>query len=150
MNRFMPSGPGPIGLAPATLPLPVAGPSLVAVGARRGSAVTPADGARAVLGPHIGDLSDAPALEAYDVALDHLRRIYGIEPVCAAHDLNPGYLATRLAQRWPHRLPQARPLLLGPDARRRRGRSRSRAHGSRAPARWRAQHLPGSPRQAGQ
>ncbi|MFI7700624.1 carbamoyltransferase HypF [Nonomuraea sp. NPDC049480] len=92
------------GLAPAMLSLPVAGPPLVAVGAQLKSTFTLADGHEAVLGPHIGDLSDAQTLEAYEQALDHLRHIHGIEPVHAVHDLNPGYLSTRLARRWPNRV----------------------------------------------
>ncbi|NJP88714.1 carbamoyltransferase HypF [Nonomuraea sp. FMUSA5-5] len=92
------------GLAPALLRLPAAAPPLVAVGAQLKSTFTLADGERAVLGPHIGDLSDAETLEAYDQALAHLSRLHGIEPVHAAHDLHPGYLSTRLARRWPSRI----------------------------------------------
>ncbi|WP_113699473.1 carbamoyltransferase HypF [Nonomuraea lactucae] len=91
------------GLAPALLRLPVSCPPLVAVGAQLKSTFTLADGHGAVLGPHIGDLSDAQTLEAYEQALDHIRRIHAIEPVHAAHDLHPGYLSTRLARRWPSR-----------------------------------------------
>ncbi|TMR93624.1 carbamoyltransferase HypF [Nonomuraea basaltis] len=92
------------GLAPAMLPLPVAAPPLLAVGAQLKSTFTLAGGHGAVLGPHIGDLSDAQTLEAYEEALGHLRRIHGIEPVHAVHDLHPDYLSTRLAQRWPSRV----------------------------------------------
>ncbi|MDP4510060.1 Kae1-like domain-containing protein [Nonomuraea turcica] len=93
------------GLAPALLRLPVATPPLVAVGAQLKSTFTLAEGDGAVLGPHIGDLSDAPALEAYEQALEHLSRIHGIDPQYAAHDLHPDYLSTRLARRWPGRVP---------------------------------------------
>ncbi|TYB50941.1 carbamoyltransferase HypF [Nonomuraea sp. PA05] len=93
------------GLAPALLRLPAASPPLVAVGAQLKSTFTLADGERAVLGPHIGDLSDAETLEAYDESLAHLSRLHGIEPLHAAHDLHPGYLSTRLARRWPDRVP---------------------------------------------
>ncbi|MFC7106754.1 Sua5/YciO/YrdC/YwlC family protein [Nonomuraea rubra] len=92
------------GLAPALLRLPAAAPPLVAVGAQLKSTFTLADGDRAVLGPHIGDLSDAETLQAYDQALDHLSHLQGIEPLHAAHDLHPGYLSTRLARRWPSRI----------------------------------------------
>ncbi|HEX4818114.1 MAG TPA: Sua5/YciO/YrdC/YwlC family protein, partial [Nonomuraea sp.] len=92
------------GLAPALLRLPAASPPLVAVGAQLKSTFTLADGEQAVLGSHIGDLSDAETLEAYDEALGHLSRLHGIEPLHAAHDLHPGYLSTRLARRWPSRV----------------------------------------------
>ncbi|QYC41836.1 Carbamoyltransferase HypF [Nonomuraea coxensis DSM 45129] len=93
------------GLAPALLRLPAAAPPLVAVGAQLKSTFTLADGERAVLGPHIGDLSDAETLEAYDESLEHLSRLQDIEPLHAAHDLHPGYLSTRLARRWASRVP---------------------------------------------
>ncbi|MFD1548060.1 carbamoyltransferase HypF [Nonomuraea guangzhouensis] len=92
------------GLAPAMLRLPAAAPPLVAMGAQIKSTFTLAEGHHAVMGPHIGDLSDAQTLEAYDAALDHLRGIHDIEPAHAVHDLHPGYLSTRLARRWPSRV----------------------------------------------
>ncbi|MGR6919328.1 carbamoyltransferase HypF [[Actinomadura] parvosata] len=92
------------GLAPALLRLPASAPPLVAVGAQLKSTFTLADGERAVLGPHIGDLSDAETLQAYDQALDHLSHLQGIKPLHAAHDLHPGYLSTRMARRWPSRI----------------------------------------------
>ncbi|MEV1249411.1 carbamoyltransferase HypF [Nonomuraea sp. NPDC050022] len=92
------------GLAPAVLRLPVAAAPILAVGAQLKSTFTLTDDDRAVLGPHIGDLSDAQTLEAYEEALDHLRGIHGIEPAHVAHDPHPGYLSTRLARRWPSRI----------------------------------------------
>ncbi|UBU18232.1 carbamoyltransferase HypF [Nonomuraea gerenzanensis] len=92
------------GLAPAPLPLPAAAPPLVAVGAELNSTFTLADGERAVLGPHLGDLPAAATLAAYEQALDHLVHLNGIEPLHAAHDLHPGYLSTRLARRLPSRI----------------------------------------------
>lgn len=92
------------GLAPEQLPLPDAAPPLVAVGAQLKSTFTLAEGGRAMLGPHIGDLSDAETLETYEQALERSRRLHGVEPLHAAHDLHPGYLSTRLARRWPSRV----------------------------------------------
>ncbi|MFI6596609.1 carbamoyltransferase HypF [Nonomuraea sp. NPDC050536] len=93
------------GLTPASHRLPVASPEpLLAVGAQLKSTFTLADGERAVVGPHIGDLADAETLEAYDVALDRLRAIHRITPAVAVHDLHPGYLSTRIARRYPRRL----------------------------------------------
>ncbi|WP_113705604.1 carbamoyltransferase HypF [Nonomuraea lactucae] len=92
------------GLAPALLRLPAAAPPLVALGAQLKSTFTLAEGDRAIMGPHIGDLSDAQTLDAYEAALDHLHDIHGIEPANAVHDLHPGYLSTRLARRWPSRV----------------------------------------------
>ncbi|MEU7864005.1 carbamoyltransferase HypF [Nonomuraea sp. NPDC049141] len=96
---------GARGIAPASHRLPIAAPApLLAVGAQLKSTFTLADGEHAVLGPHLGDLEDAETLAAYEDALDRLRAIHGIDPVHVAHDLHPGYLSTRLAQRWPSRI----------------------------------------------
>ncbi|MGW4472757.1 Kae1-like domain-containing protein [Nonomuraea sp. NPDC004354] len=57
-----------------------------------------------MLGPHLGDLEDDATLDAFDRKLTWLRDVHGIEPELAAHDLHPGYVSTRLAQRWPRRV----------------------------------------------
>ncbi|GAA3560490.1 carbamoyltransferase HypF [Nonomuraea rosea] len=93
------------GLAPVPLRLPIGAPEpLLAVGAQLKSTFTLADGERAVLGPHIGDLSDAETLEAYEAALESLSRIHAIDPVHTVHDLHPGYLSSQLARRRPSRI----------------------------------------------
>ncbi|MFD7665151.1 carbamoyltransferase HypF [Streptomyces sp. NPDC059788] len=86
------------GYAPAPLPLPVAARTpVVAAGAQTKHTVTVADGSRAVLGPHTGDLSDARTLDAFGRCYADLVALTGVTPGAVAHDLHPGYLSTRWA-----------------------------------------------------
>ncbi|WP_369213305.1 carbamoyltransferase HypF [Streptomyces flavofungini] len=92
------------GLAPASLPLPVAAPvPLAGAGAQLKHTFTLADGERAQLSPHGGDLADATTLDAFTHAYDDLVRLTGITPRAVAHDRHPGYLSTQWArtQPWP-------------------------------------------------
>jgi hydrogenase maturation protein HypF len=86
------------GLAPAPLPLPVAAPQpVLAVGAHLKNTVAVAVGGTATIGPHIGDLSDATASDAFAATVERLCRWQGVDPAVVAHDLHPGYRSTRFA-----------------------------------------------------
>ncbi|PAU48253.1 carbamoyltransferase HypF [Streptomyces albireticuli] len=90
------------GLAPAPLAIPVAAAQpVVAAGAQLKHTFTLAEGTRAVLGPHTGDLEDARTLDAFEAAYADLVRLTGIEPQVVAHDLHPGYLSTQWARAQP-------------------------------------------------
>ena len=90
------------GYAPAAMPLPAATPhAILAVGGHLKNTFTLAEGDRALIGPHIGDLSDAETLAAFEDALRRLREVSAIDPAYVAHDLHPAYLSTRFAARWP-------------------------------------------------
>ena len=96
------------GYAPA--PLPLAVPSrwpLVAVGAQLKHTFTLANGHRAIMGPHTGDLENADSFDSFTATLAHMSRLDRVEPRFVAHDLHPGYLSTQYAQRWApaHRIP---------------------------------------------
>jgi hydrogenase maturation protein HypF len=86
------------GFVPRPIPLgrPVARPVL-ACGAQLKNAFCLAAGDSAYLGPHIGDLDGAGALEAFEEAVERLKSILAIEPEVIAHDLHPGYVSTRYA-----------------------------------------------------
>jgi hydrogenase maturation protein HypF len=88
--------------APLTLPIPAACPILGA-GAQLKHTFTLADGHRAIVGPHTGDLEDADTLDAFLGTLRHLSRLQDIDPRYVAHDLHPTYLSTQFAKRWPAR-----------------------------------------------
>jgi hydrogenase maturation protein HypF len=96
------------GYAPASLPLPhrLTRPVLAA-GAQLKHTFALADDNRAVLSPHIGDLSDHDTFTAFEQTLTHLSRLVEITPEVVAHDLHPAYLSTQYARRWPaeRRLP---------------------------------------------
>lgn len=86
------------GLAPAPLPLPVPTPlPLVAAGAQLKHTLTLADGDRAHLGPHTGDLADAATYDAFRTCHADLTRLTGVTPRAIAHDPHPGYLSTQWA-----------------------------------------------------
>jgi len=52
----------------------------------------------AFLSPHIGDLASVQAHNFYKATIEHMQKILDIRPVCAAHDLHPGYFSTRFAK----------------------------------------------------
>ena len=46
---------------------------------------------------HIGDLEDADVYHHYINSVEHLRKLFEVEPAVAACDLHPGYLSTQYA-----------------------------------------------------
>jgi hydrogenase maturation protein HypF len=86
------------GYAPEPIPLPfVASRPVLAVGAELKSTVSVAKGRIVVPSHHIGDLEHLATHRAFLQALDHLSRLYGVEPAVVAHDLHPEYLSTKVA-----------------------------------------------------
>lgn len=88
--------------APLALPRPASVP-LVAAGAQLKHTFALAEGKRAFLGPHTGDLEDVGTLDAFETSYADMVRLTGIEPRAVAHDLHPGYLSTQWAQGLPVR-----------------------------------------------
>lgn len=90
------------GYAPDALRLPTpAGRPILAVGAQGKNTFALAVDGRAVLSPHIGDLQVPQTFEAFEESLVQLSRLTGIAPQLVVHDLNPAYLTSRYAARWP-------------------------------------------------
>jgi hydrogenase maturation protein HypF len=86
------------GYAPEALRLPVPAPRpVLAVGAELKHTFTLAQGARAHVAPHNGDLEDLPTYDAFMAGLAHLERLLALEPEVVAHDLHPEYLSTKHA-----------------------------------------------------
>ncbi|MCK5711815.1 MAG: carbamoyltransferase HypF, partial [Hyphomicrobiaceae bacterium] len=52
----------------------------------------------ATISHHIGDLENLETLASFEQGIEHFKRIFHIEPTCAAHDLHPDYLSTRYAK----------------------------------------------------
>ncbi|MFB4262066.1 carbamoyltransferase HypF [Nonomuraea sp. GTA35] len=86
------------GYAPEPLALrrPVPRPVL-ACGAELKSTFCLAQGRRAFVSQHIGDLENHDTLRSFAEGIDHYCRLFGIRPEIVAHDLHPGYLSTRHA-----------------------------------------------------
>jgi hydrogenase maturation protein HypF len=85
---------------PLRLPRPAARP-ILAVGAQGKNTFALAVDGRAVLSPHIGDLQVPETFEAFEESLVQLSRLTGIAPQVVVHDLNPAYLTSQYAARWP-------------------------------------------------
>lgn len=81
---------------PIALATPVARPVL-ACGAYLKNTFCLAARDAAYLGPHVGDLETAAALDFYEQAIGRLEELLRIRPEVIAHDLHPGYPSTRYA-----------------------------------------------------
>jgi hydrogenase maturation protein HypF len=56
-----------------------------------------ANGRHAFLSPHIGDLENYETLASYEAMIEHLKRLFRVEPEIIAYDLHPNYLSTQYA-----------------------------------------------------
>ncbi|MBD3392041.1 MAG: carbamoyltransferase HypF [Chitinivibrionales bacterium] len=86
------------GFVPNAVPLPVRGPSVVAVGAELKNTFCITRGAQAFVSQHIGDLSEHTACDFFEEAADDLARLLGVKPDIVARDQHPDYWSTRYAQ----------------------------------------------------
>jgi len=86
------------GYAPLPVDLPVAtAKAVLAVGPHLKNTLTLAQGGRAWVSQHIGDLENLETLEHFRATRDRLAHLLNIQPAVVAHDLHPGYLSTREA-----------------------------------------------------
>jgi len=86
------------GYAPRAVTIPFALQPILATGAELKSAVCLADGNRAVLSQHIGDLQNQSTFDSFGQAVAHLSDILAIKPELVACDLHPDYLSSRFAE----------------------------------------------------
>ena len=86
------------GYAPEPLDLPFhALRPVLAVGAELKSTVSVAKNDWVVPSHHIGDLEHLATYRSFLQAVDHLPRLYGVEPQVVAHDMHPEYLSSKWA-----------------------------------------------------
>ncbi|MGW5676536.1 carbamoyltransferase HypF [Streptomyces sp. NPDC003860] len=85
------------GLVPTPVPLPASVPPVLAAGGDLKNAFAIAEGRRAWLSGHVGDMDDLATLDAFDRAVDHLRAVCGVRPRLVATDRHPGYRSARRA-----------------------------------------------------
>ncbi|MBI3864127.1 MAG: carbamoyltransferase HypF [Planctomycetia bacterium] len=88
------------GLAPLSLDLP-SGKAAVALGGHQKSAIAIANGAQAILAPHVGDLDMVRSRERFVDQVTQLAGLYGTGPGHWIHDLHPDYFTTRWAREQP-------------------------------------------------
>jgi hydrogenase maturation protein HypF len=93
------------GYVPGPVPLPAAGPAVLACGAELKNTFCLAEDGRAFVSHHIGDLENYETLRAYREGIEHFERLFDIAPSMIAHDLHPEYLSTKYALE--HDLPLA-------------------------------------------
>ncbi|MCB6176698.1 carbamoyltransferase HypF [Rhodobacter sp. Har01] len=88
------------GRVPGVLPLPPGFPArpVLAVGGQMKGAVCLVKQGQALLGHHLGDLTDALSVEEFHRALADYAALFDHRPAVVACDLHPGYAATRAAE----------------------------------------------------
>ena len=86
------------GFAPRPISLESSGPSVLAVGAALKNTICITRDAEAFVSPHLGDLQNLAAFEAFREMVDSLLQLLGVEPEVVVHDLHPDYLSTKFAQ----------------------------------------------------
>ncbi|MBD3222074.1 carbamoyltransferase HypF [bacterium] len=87
------------GHAPLPVELPFETPPLVATGGEMKNVFCLARDRQAFLGHHVGELAYHETLRAFEAGIDHVARLFRVEPELIVHDLHPDYQATR----WAHR-----------------------------------------------
>jgi hydrogenase maturation protein HypF len=70
---------------------------VLACGAELKNTFCLAQGRRAFLSHHIGDLENAETLRSFTEGIEHFRRLFDIDPQVVVHDLHPEYLSTKYA-----------------------------------------------------
>jgi hydrogenase maturation protein HypF len=88
------------GYAPVPVRLPFEVPPTLAVGGELKATFCLAEGHDAYLSQHIGDMESVETLAAFEHAVAHLTRLFGIEPAVVAIDMHPGYLSSRWGRAW--------------------------------------------------
>jgi hydrogenase maturation protein HypF len=85
------------GYAPHPIPLPFESPPLLATGAELKNTFCLARDDHAFMSQHIGDLANYDALCSYEHSIEHLSRLFRVQPEIISHDAHPDYMATRYA-----------------------------------------------------
>ncbi len=101
--HFVAGRPVPLRRARGYVPSPIlieppADRDILATGADLKNAFALVKRDQLILSEHIGDLEDAEVYRHYVDSIDHLRRLFDVEPQAVVCDLHPGYLSTRYAQ----------------------------------------------------
>jgi hydrogenase maturation protein HypF len=86
------------GFAPMPVRLPFEARSVLAVGAELKSTFCLTKGHFAYLSQHIGDMGTLETQQAFERALDHMLRLFRVEPELVACDLHPGYQSAKWAE----------------------------------------------------
>jgi hydrogenase maturation protein HypF len=85
------------GYAPSPLSLPFESIPLLAAGAEMKNTFCLTRDRSAFMSQHIGDLANYDALQSYEHSVEHMERLFRVQPQIIAHDAHPDYRATRYA-----------------------------------------------------
>jgi hydrogenase maturation protein HypF len=85
------------GYVPRAIPLPVAQPPLLAVGAELKGTISLTRGGEAFPSQHLGDLQQAACIDFLNDTRNHLQQLLESTPTAVAHDLHPDFLSSRYA-----------------------------------------------------
>jgi hydrogenase maturation protein HypF len=89
------------GYAPEPMRLPFrSSHAVLGVGAELKSTISVARADWVVASHHIGDLEHLATYRSFLQAVEHLPRLYGVEPRLVVHDMHPEYLSTKWAIDW--------------------------------------------------
>jgi hydrogenase maturation protein HypF len=80
------------------LPLPIEGPSVLALGGEMKTTVCVTRGREAILSQHIGDLDNAEGFAFFEEAIARLETLVGRKPEFVVHDWHADYRSTRWAR----------------------------------------------------
>jgi len=86
------------GYAPYPIQLPFEAPPVLAVGPQMKNTFCLAEGQRAFVSQHIGDLDSVETLDHFEDTIELYRSLFRIDPTIIAHDLHPDYASTRFAR----------------------------------------------------
>jgi len=87
------------GFTPAPIPVPWHLPKILGCGAGLKSTFCLGREKSSLLSQHIGDLSNLESFDFYTESIDHLKRVFQIEPEAAACDLHPDYMSSHYAEK---------------------------------------------------
>jgi len=86
------------GYSPRPIILSKKGRSVLAVGGHLKNTVCLSKDNFAFVSQHIGDLENLETLNAFEHTIDHMQKIFEIEPEIVIHDSHPEYLSTKWVQ----------------------------------------------------
>jgi hydrogenase maturation protein HypF len=73
-------------------------PQILACGADLKNTVCLTKENQAVVSQHIGDMENLATYQFFELTVEHLKRLFRIQPEVIAHDLHPDYMTTRYAK----------------------------------------------------
>ncbi len=94
------------GYAPYPVSLPFDSKQILAVGGELKNTFCLTRERYAFLSQHIGDMENAEVYESFEQNVEHLSRLFRVQPEIIAHDLHPNYFTTQYATRTTHHAPR--------------------------------------------